>query len=69
MSYVSPEKKVCDENKELENNEYPLIIFLVEGRSFKRQPTKSTQTEASNSKHRDSTLNKGSNSQLTSEYL
>ena len=33
------------------------------------QPTKRTQTEASNNEHRDSTLNKGTNSQLTSEYL
>ena len=30
---------------------------------------KNTETVASNNEHRDSTVNKGTNSQLTSEYL
>ena len=47
-----------------------LVNYFFGGRKeFKRQPTKSTRTEASNNEHSDSTVNKGTNSQLTSEYL
>ena len=60
---------MCDENKELEKNDYPLIIFFGGRKEFKGQPTESTQTEASNNEHSDSTVNKGTNSQLTSKYL
>ena len=60
---------MCDENKELEKKRLPVNYFFGGRKDFKRQPTKSTQTEASNNEHRDSTVNKGTNSQLTSEYL
>ena len=43
--------------------------FFVGRKEFQRQRTKSTQTEATNNGDRDSTVNKGTKSQLTSEYL
>ena len=45
------------------------VNFFGGRKEFQRQSTKNTQTEASNNEHRNSTLNKGTNSQLTSEYL
>ena len=48
-------------------NEY-LLIF-GRRKEFQRQPTKSTQTEATNNEDRDSTLNKGTNNQLMTIQL
>ena len=58
---------MCDENKEKEKKRLPVKIFFGGRKEFQKQPTKRVQTETNEELTRDSTLNKATNSLLTSE--